>query len=152
MRVSMQYLKAVILPENGAVYWFNEDLLLHAEVQSFYCTAGTEQRLVWAWLLQPGHQMRPETQKTTRESKTHILYCTHSRCFNAHQYQYLNTIRHWKYLSLLRDSLMRTPWKPYSVCYHYLSCWCNMRTDFLVLSGEIQLCWDNRFARHINKK
>lgn len=62
------YLKAVILAEDGAVHWFNKDLLLHAEVQSFDCTGGTEQRLVRARLLQPGHQMRPDTETHNNQS------------------------------------------------------------------------------------
>lgn len=56
------YLKAVVLTQDGAVYGFDEDLLLHAEIQSFHCTAGAEQRLVRARFFQSRHQMRSECE------------------------------------------------------------------------------------------
>lgn len=67
------YLKAEILTQDGAVYGLDEYLLLHAEVQSFHCTTGTEQRLVRARFFQSRHQMRSEHEiERTRERLTQV--------------------------------------------------------------------------------
>lgn len=40
------HLEAVVLAQDAAVHRFDQHLVLHAEIQSFYCTAGAEQRLM----------------------------------------------------------------------------------------------------------
>ena len=52
------HLKAVVLSEDAGVHRFDDDLVLHAEVQDLHSRAGAEQRLVGARLLQPRHEMR----------------------------------------------------------------------------------------------
>lgn len=53
------HLEAVVLAKDAAVHGLDDHLFLHAEVQRLHCTAGAEQGLVGARLLQPRHQMGP---------------------------------------------------------------------------------------------
>lgn len=60
-------LEAELLSQNAAVQGFDEDVLLHAQVQSLHRAAGTEQRLMGARLLQLGEASSPGE----RDAKSH---------------------------------------------------------------------------------